>query len=50
MGRLVQRAEDDLAIDDIAEIFDKVNGARRILYLADNAGDIAFDMAFPIPC
>ena len=43
VGRLVQRAEDDLAIDDIAEIFDAVEEARRILYLTDNAGEIAFD-------
>ncbi|MFQ5758279.1 MAG: DUF89 domain-containing protein [Candidatus Bathyarchaeia archaeon] len=43
IGRLVQRAEDDLAIDDIAEIFDAVEAARRILYLADNAGEIVFD-------
>lgn len=43
MGRLVQRAEDDLAIDDITEIFDAVSEARRILYLTDNAGEIAFD-------
>lgn len=43
IGRLVQRAEDDLAIDDVAEIFDAVKEARKILYLADNAGEIAFD-------
>ena len=43
IGGLVQRAEDDLAIDEIAEIFDAVKKARRILYLADNAGEIAFD-------
>jgi len=40
---LVQRAEDDLAIDEVAEIFDAVEKARRVLYLTDNAGEIAFD-------
>jgi uncharacterized protein with ATP-grasp and redox domains len=43
MGRLVQRAEDDLAIDDITEILGAAMKAKRILYLADNAGEIAFD-------
>ncbi len=43
IGRLVQRAEDDLAIDDIAEIFDAAKETKRILYLTDNAGEIAFD-------
>ena len=43
IGRLVQRAEDDLTIDEITEIFDAVKGARRILYLTDNAGEIVFD-------
>jgi len=43
IGRLVQRAEDDLAIDEIAEIFDAVKEARRILFLTDNAGEIALD-------
>jgi hypothetical protein len=43
IGRLVQTAEDDLAIDEIADIFNAVGEARRILYLTDNAGEIAFD-------
>ncbi len=43
IGGLVQIAEDDLAIDKIAEIFNAVREARRILYLTDNAGEIAFD-------
>ena len=43
IGRLVQRAEEDLAIDEVAEIFDAVKKARRILYLTDNAGEIVFD-------
>ncbi len=43
VGGLVQRAEDDLAIDEVAEIFDAVKNARRVLYLTDNAGEIVFD-------
>jgi hypothetical protein len=43
IGELVQRAEDDLAIDEIAEIFNAVREATRILYLTDNAGEIVFD-------
>ncbi|UCC33211.1 MAG: DUF89 family protein [Candidatus Bathyarchaeota archaeon] len=41
--RLIQRAEDDLAIDNIIEIFDTAKEAGRILYLTDNAGEIVFD-------
>jgi len=43
IGRLVQGAEDDLAVDEIAEIFHAVREARRILFLTDNAGEIALD-------
>jgi len=43
IGKLVQTAEDDLTIDEVAEIFDEVKKAKRILYLTDNAGEIAFD-------
>jgi len=41
--KLIQRAEKDLAIDEIAQIFDKTKKAKNILYLADNAGEIVFD-------
>jgi hypothetical protein len=43
LQKLIQRAEEDLAIDEIAKIFDKVRKAKNILYLADNAGEIVFD-------
>ena len=43
MGKLVQRAEKDLALNDISEIFNASRKAKKILYLADNAGEIAFD-------
>ena len=41
--KLIQRAEEDLAIDEVTKIFDKARKAEDILYLADNAGEIAFD-------
>jgi uncharacterized protein with ATP-grasp and redox domains len=41
--KLIQRAEKDLAIDEIAQIFDKTKKAKNILYLTDNAGEIVFD-------
>ncbi len=43
LEKLIQEAEDDLAIDEIPQIFHKANKAKRILYLCDNAGEIAFD-------
>jgi uncharacterized protein with ATP-grasp and redox domains len=41
--KLIAEAEQDLAIDDIPEIFSKAKEAKNILYLTDNAGEIAFD-------
>ena len=43
LEKLVQKAEKDLAIDEITKIFDLAKNVRRILYLTDNAGEIAFD-------
>jgi uncharacterized protein with ATP-grasp and redox domains len=43
LEKLIQDAENDLAIDEIPQIFDKAKKAKRILYLTDNAGEIAFD-------
>ena len=40
---LIQRAEEDLVIDEIPRIFDVAKKAKQILYLTDNAGEIAFD-------
>ena len=40
---LIKQAEKDLAIDEIPQIFNKVKNVKRILYLTDNAGEIAFD-------
>ena len=40
---LIQEAEKDLAIDEIPQIFNEARTAKNILYLADNAGEIAFD-------
>ncbi len=43
MKNLIQEAEEQLAIDEISKIFNLAKKAKRILYLADNAGEIAFD-------
>ena len=41
--RLIKRAEKDLVIDEIFKIFHLSKKAKKIMYLADNAGEIAFD-------
>lgn len=41
--KLILRAEEDLAIDETSKIFDTAKKAKRVLYLTDNAGEIAFD-------
>ncbi len=43
IGTLVGQAEQDLAVDEIANIYDAAKEAEEILYLTDNAGEIAFD-------
>jgi uncharacterized protein with ATP-grasp and redox domains len=43
IGKLILQAEKDLAIDEISQIHEAAKQAREILYLADNAGEIAFD-------
>lgn len=43
LKKLIQEAENDLAIDEIPQIFDEAKKAKRLLYLTDNAGEIAFD-------
>lgn len=43
LKKLIQQAEKDLAIDEIPQIFNRAKKAKRILYLTDNAGEIAFD-------
>jgi uncharacterized protein with ATP-grasp and redox domains len=40
---LIQQAESDLAIDEIPQIFNKAKNAKSVLYLTDNAGEIALD-------
>ncbi len=41
--RFVLQAEADLAVDEIPKILDVAKKAERVLYLTDNAGEIAFD-------
>ena len=43
LEELIQQAEKDLAIDEIFQIFNKAKNAKRILFLTDNAGEVAFD-------
>ena len=43
LEKLIRGAEEDLAIDEIPEIFNQAKKAKRILYLTDNAGEIALD-------
>jgi len=43
IGKLIQQAQQDLAVDDISKIFAVAKKAEEILYLTDNAGEIAFD-------
>jgi len=40
---LIHRAEEELAIDDLSEAFRTARKAKSILFLTDNAGEIAFD-------
>ncbi len=46
MRKMIQRAEEDLALDDIPRIFNAAKRSKRILYLTDNAGEIVFDTLF----
>jgi uncharacterized protein with ATP-grasp and redox domains len=43
IGKLIEEAEKDLAIDEIPEIFRRAKKAKNIMYLTDNTGEIAFD-------
>jgi uncharacterized protein with ATP-grasp and redox domains len=43
LDKLINQAEVDLAIDDIPQIFQKAKETNTILYLTDNAGEIALD-------
>lgn len=43
LAQLIRNAEEDLVIDDISEIYREVKKSDDILYLTDNAGEIAFD-------
>lgn len=43
LEKLIKQAEEDLAIDNIPQIFQKAKETNTILYLTDNAGEIALD-------
>ena len=44
LSGLLARAEQNLAIDDLKSIYEIAKRARKVLYLTDNAGEIAFDV------
>lgn len=46
MRKMIQQAEEDLAIDEIPRIFNAAKKSKRILYLTDNSGEIVFDTLF----
>jgi len=43
IGKLTLQAQQDLAVDELSKIFDAAKKANEMLYLTDNAGEIAFD-------
>ena len=43
LEQLIQQAEGDLALDEIDQIFDNAENAETVLYLTDNAGEVALD-------
>jgi uncharacterized protein with ATP-grasp and redox domains len=43
LEQLILQAEADLAIDDISEVFEMAKNAKSVLYLTDNAGEVALD-------
>lgn len=46
LGSLIEEAEKDLVIDEILEAYKIAQKSSLILYLTDNAGEIAFDTLF----
>lgn len=43
LEKLIQESDKDLAIDDTARIYNLAKESENILYLLDNAGEVAFD-------
>jgi uncharacterized protein with ATP-grasp and redox domains len=43
LEELIKKAENDLAVDEIPKIFNIATRAKNVLYLTDNAGEIALD-------
>jgi len=43
LENLIKQAEEDLAIDEIPQIFQEAKKVKTVLYLTDNAGEIALD-------
>ena len=43
LPKFIKEAENDLVIDDIEKVFNLIQEKKSILFLTDNAGEIAFD-------
>jgi len=43
IGGLIKSAEKDLVIDEISKFFDLAKNRKKVIYLTDNAGEIALD-------
>lgn len=43
LQKLLTSAEQDLAVDHVKDIYNLVESSKEVLYLTDNAGEIAFD-------
>jgi uncharacterized protein with ATP-grasp and redox domains len=43
LEKLIQQAESDLALDELDKIYNKAKTAETVLFLTDNAGEIALD-------
>ncbi|MEM3587951.1 MAG: ARMT1-like domain-containing protein [Candidatus Jordarchaeaceae archaeon] len=44
ISKIIEKAEEELAIDEIPILFEKVKPGTKVLYLTDNSGEIAFDV------
>jgi hypothetical protein len=43
LAQIIRQAQEDLAVNEISQIFQVAKKAKEIIYLTDNAGEIAFD-------
>jgi uncharacterized protein with ATP-grasp and redox domains len=43
INKMIEDAEEELAVDEISKVYEEAKKARSVLYLTDNAGEIVFD-------